>query len=501
MDTIRTIIPAVLLLAAAMTAGAQQTMTLQQCRDSAIASNNDLKIARQEVEIAGYDRKIARANYFPDISASAAYMYNSRNLDLLPESTSEALSGLGSTIEGSLESGLGELLSNPALGQIIQENPQLLQLLGSLSSIDISGPVNQIGAEIDKAFELDIENMFAGAVSLQQPVFMGGKIVAANKIAALAEELARSRYDTRQKEVVTEVDKAYWQIVSIAGKKRLAQDYADLLHSMLRDTEIMVAEGVATQADILSVKVKANEADLLLTKATNGLALSKMLLCKLCGLSLDTDLRLADEQLDNVPVPQIGPAPGEEEIFNARPEIRSLELACRIYDRKVAMARADMMPKIALTANWLVTNPNLYRGYQNKFGGMFNVGVAVNIPIIHGCETMQKVRKAKAEAVLTGYRLQDAREMVSLQVAQLRKRESEALERFSMTESNLDSAEENLRTATEGYSEGVIPANTLLAAQTAWMKAHSEHIDAGVELQIVAGELSAAEGRQDYGGI
>lgn len=470
-------------------------LSLQQCRDSAVANNKDLKIAEQQISIAGYDRKIARANYFPDISASAAYMYNSRNLDLLPQSTSDALAGLGTSVQGSLKSGLEGLLSNPAMGQIIQENPQLLQLLGSLSSLDISGPLNAIGAEIDKAFQLDIENMFVGAVSLQQPVFMGGKIVAANKIARLAEELAKSQYDTEYRAVVTEVDKAYWQIVAIAGKRRLAAGYADLLHSMLRDTEIMVAEGVATEADLLSVKVKANEADLLLTKATNGLSLSKMLLCKLCGLDLSSDIELLDENNESIPVPKMSPAMSDDEVFASRPEIRSLDLAAQIYDRKVSLARADMMPKIALTANYFVTNPNLYRGFQNKFAGMFNVGVAVNIPIFHGCGAMQKVRKAKAEAVLTGFRMEDAKEKISLQVARLRRQEQESADKMAMAEENLESAEENLRTATAGYAEGVIPANTLMAAQTAWMKAHSEYIEAGVEMQICASGLAMAEGR------
>ena len=291
--------------------------------------------------------------------------------------------------------------------------------------------------------------MFVGAVSLQQPVFMGGKIVNANKMARLAEELAQSQYDTQYRTVVSEVDNAYWQIVSIANKQKLAQEYSGLLEMMLHDTEVMVAEGVATQADLLSVKVKANEAAMLLTKATNGLALSKMLLCKLCGLPLDTDLELADEKLDRIPVPQIGPQVSDEEVYAARPEIRSLDLARQIYDRKVAMAmaRADMMPRIALTANYLLTNPNVYHGYRNNFGGIFNVGVAVNIPIIHGCEAMQKVRKAKAEAVLTGYRLEDAKEMISLQVAQLRKQEGEAVEKLNMAESNLASVCGPLRSA------------------------------------------------------
>ena len=264
---------------------------------------------------------------------------------------------------------------------------------------------------------------------------------------------------------------------------------------MLHDTELMVNEGMATQSDLLSVKVRANEAQMLLTKAENGLSLSKMLLCQLCGMDMDSEITLEDEQAERIPEPEKGQEKGYADIIAGRPEIRSLELAEEIYDRKVTVERAGMMPQIALTANYLLTNPNVYHGFSNTFAGMFNVGVAVKIPIIHGCESWQKVRKAKAEAVIAEYRLEDARDKIMLQVTQLRKQETEAREKLEMAENSLESAEENLRTATIGYSEGVIPSNTVMAAQSAWMKAHSEYIDAGIELRMTADALARAECR------
>jgi outer membrane protein TolC len=118
----------------------------------------------------------------------------------------------------------------------------------------------------------------------------------------------------------------------------------------------------------------------------------------------------------------------------------------------------------------------------------------VNIPIFHAFEALSKTRKAKAEATLYRSQLTDAKEMIRLQVTQLRKQENESLEKLTMARNNLLSAEENLRTATVGFEEGVISANTALAAQTAWLQAHSEYIDAGIELQMLAAALDKAEG-------
>ena len=336
--------------------------------------------------------------------------------------------------------------------------------------------------------------MFLGAVSLQQPVFMGGKIVNANRMAKLAEELSRSQYDQEYQELLITVDQAYWQVVSISNKKKLAENFADLLEKMEHDVNISVKEGVATESDALAIKVKANEANMMKTKATNGLVLAKMLLCKEVGIDLDTDITLADESLDAVPVPQMSPEKDLESIYQDRPETRSLDLAAAIYDKKMKIARADMMPKIALTANYMLTNPNLYNGFEKKFGGMFNVGVAINIPIFHGFEALQKTRKAKAEATLYVSKLDEAKELINLQVTQLRKQLDEALEKVEMAENNLKSAEENLRKASVGFEAGVVTTNTALAAHTAWLQAHSEFIDAGIELQITNANLQKAEG-------
>ena len=183
-----------------------------------------------------------------------------------------------------------------------------------------------------------------------------------------------------------------------------------------------------------------------------------------------------------------------EDIFRDRPEIRSLGTAVQIYDSKVKVARADMMPTVALTAGYLVTNPNLKNGFQKDWGGFLSAGVAVSVPIFHGFEAANKTRKAKADAALYRSQLQDAKEMVTLQVSQLRKQEAEATEKLGMARANLDCAEENLRTATVGFAEGVIDANTALAAQTAWLQAHSEYIDSGIELRMLGTSLNMAEG-------
>lgn len=476
-------------------AGAQQVLTLDECRQMAVENNNSLKTAQQKIKIAGYDRNIALANYFPKITATGTYMYTSRDWKLIDDDKAAAIQNAGTTLQNDVTNKMMQIMSDKDVMTKYMTDAAFKKLIDGLQTTDIATPINAIGQHITDALTLDMHNLCGAVVSVQQPVFMGGKIVASNQMAKYAEELAQSQYDAEHAQVLADIEQAYWQIVSIAAKKNLAENYADLLRQMGKDVDALVAEGFATPSDALTIKVKMNEAEMLYTKATNGLALAKMLLCKECGLPLDSEITLADETLDAIPVPQMSPVISDEEVYAARPEIRSLDLAKKIYDKKVAVVRADGLPTVAVMANYAVTNPNVYNGFQNKFGGFFSAGVLVNVPIFHGTEAIQKTRKAKAEAALTQYRLDDAKEMISLQVAQLRQQEGEALEKLTMAESNLENAEENLRVATAGWNEGMIASNVVLQAQTAWLQAHSEYIETGVELQMCSVNLAKAEGR------
>ena len=514
--------PALVCLLMPLGAAAQQTLTLEDCHRMAVENSKTLSQARTQVEMAGYDHKIALANYFPNLSVSGTYQYNNRDLALVSDAQSAALTSMGSTAQAALDGAFAAagaqlgaaaqgamtqlqtaIATNPALAAEYMGSPMWQTVLGMLQQLDLGGlavpgiadPINAIGAQIDDALHLDVHNIYAGVVSVQQPVFMGGKIVYSNQMAALAEELARSRYDQEYADIIVDVDQAYWQIVSIAAKNRLAESYASLLHQLEHDVRVSVDAGVMTEADVLQVKVKANEADMLLTKSRNGLTLAKMLLCKRIGLPLESEIVLADEGAEMIPVAEKDPVKDIESVYSDRPETRSLSLASGIYDKKAKIARADMLPKVALTANYLMTNPNAFHGISHSWnGGMFNAGVMVSVPLFHGFEATNKYRKAKAEATLYDSQYDDARELILLQVTQQDKLYDEAMEKLTMASSNLDSAEENLRSATVGFEAGVIDADTVLAAQTAWLQAHSERIDAATELQMAAANLRKAQG-------
>lgn len=455
---------------------AQRTLNLDNCRTLALSNNKELRMSKEKVNAAHYQQKAAFTNFLPKIDMMGTYMRTEKEISLLSDDQKSAISNIGTAVAP-----MGQKLQ-----QILSSDPSLAPLLTPLQSVmgTLPGALNQVGQGMVDALRTDTRNMFGGMVTLTQPIFMGGKIIAYNKITKFAEQLAESQHASELQDVILNTDQAYWQVISLVNKKKLAESFLDLVKKLDSDVSKMVAEGVATKADELSVKVKVNEAEMTLTKVENGLSLSKMVLCQLCGIPLDTPITLADESMENITLPDTYIEGNVNTALSNREELKSLELASKIYRQKVNVTRSEFLPSVGLTATYLVTNPSLVNGFERKMRGMWGVGMMVKIPVFHWGEGIYKVKAAKAEANIAQYKLDDVKEKVELQVTQATYKVNEATKKLAMAEKNMAKADENLRYANLGFQEGVIPTSNVLEAQTAWLSAQSGKIDAQIDVKM-----------------
>ena len=141
-----------------------------------------------------------------------------------------------------------------------------------------------------------------------------------------------------------------------------------------------------------------------------------------------------------------------------------------------------------------MTNPNLYNGIERKFAGVRKVGVVLRITISYRKEGKYIVKASKAATCIAQLGLNEIREKVELQVNQSRFKTIEASRKLQMATINVDKANENLRCANLGFKEGVIPSTDVMEAQTAWLQAQSQKIDAEIDLKLSQVNLKKALG-------
>lgn len=420
-------------------------MSLDSCRSLAVENNKELRMTDMQRQMAYYNRKSAFTSYLPKVSATGMYMHTGKEISLLSDDQKTTLSHLG------------DALSMPAL--------------------------NSVGEGLVDALRTDSRNMAGAAMILTQPIYMGGKIRAYNKITRFAEQIAADKHNLQYQELIVSVDETYWNIILLTSRKKLAESYLQLVKTLDSDVSQLIAEGFATKADGLSVKVKVNEASVALIQVDNGIEILKMKLCQLCGIPLDTHLVLADENNEKVPV-----ITGDEfmdgNTWERRPELSALNKSILIYDEKVKVACSEFLPTVALTGGYFASYPSVFNSFEKKFKGTWNIGVAVSVPILTWGDRSYKVRAAKAETQVARFHFDETREKIELQVSQSRQKVREAHERYNASLSSQEEADENLRYANLGLSEGVIPVSNVLEAQTAWLSAKTNLISSEIDLRL-----------------
>jgi len=475
-------------------------LTLDSCRAMALRNNKQVGISKVKQDVAMNVRKSARTKYLPHVSALGTYQYTSRQVELLSDDQKSTLNNLGTNTAADLQSGLSAITSSEPMQNIasvlgaLGMNLDVLHQMTGQGLQNLAAKLNGLGENLVDALDTDTRHLFAGTVMLVQPVYLGGSLIALNKMADIHEDLQRNSAESVRQSTIYSTDKAYWLVVSLRHKQKLAESYLDLLKKLNSDVHKMIDEGVATRSDGLSVDVKLNEAEMTLTKVTNGLVLSKMLLCQTIGLPVNEEITLAEENAENIAVVNVSPMPNVEMAVENRPELKMLENGVQLSRQLTNVLKAGNLPMVALTGGYVVSNPNVLNGFQRKFGGFWNVGVLVRVPIWNWGDVMYKVRASKGATSIATLELAEAREKIELQVNQNTFRVSEANKTLTMAQSNIARAEENLRTANLGFKEGVITPTTVMEAQTAWLQAQSQRIDAEIDVKLSQVDLQKSLG-------
>ena len=490
-----------LLLGTLLPAEAQTVLSLDSCRAMALRNNKQINVSKLKKDVAYNLKKSARTKYLPKVDAMGGYEWFSREISLLNGDQKSTFSNIGTNLGSGVTSNLNGLMGE-LVGQGIL-TPEAAQEIGQTLGgklPELEQKANALGQGVVDAFRTDTRNIWAGSVMLRQPIYMGGAIIAANKMADLGEQLAANDLDMQTQSTLYSIDKAYWMVVSLRQKQKLATSYRDLVQKLDEDVHKMIKQGVATKADGLKVDVKVNEAEMQIMQVEDGLTLSKMLLCQLCGIPMDQDIKLADEDKETLALSgQVSDMKLQQEAVsdsakNTRPELKMLQNTVDLTKQSVKLVRAANLPHVALTGGYMISNPNVFNGFQKKFTGVWNVGVLVQVPVWNWFDGAYKVRAAKAAANIAQMNFDDTQEKIHLQITQSQFKVKEAERKLSMAQKNIKSAEENLRCANLGFKEGVMEVTDVMAAQTAWQQAQSQKIDAEIDVKLTQVGLNKALG-------
>ena len=452
------------------TTTAQTRLTLEECRTMALENNHDMKAAQISAEKAGYDLRAMRANFLPKISGYGYYLYTDDVFSYQFAGTYLPIYTMGS------EGLVPDLALNPSTGQPV---------IGA----DGNPVFNQYAAIPPMRFKLKTSGTYSAGLKLEQPIYLGGKIRSAYKMARIGTELASLNKEQSRAATILQVDEAYWQYVKTLELVKSASSYLETVQALEKRVSDGVATGMSLRNDQLKVQVKVNEANLLLSKARNGQMLAQMNLCHIVGLPLATDIQIVGAE-EGAPMV----LHGEGDIAD-RPEYKMLEQEVELRSREVALARSEFLPQVGVAAGYGYSHGLNLNGSPLLSDDTFVAVASVSIPLFHWGEGRNKVRAARAEEQLSREKQAKMEELMHLEEAQYRFSMNDAALQVTLTEQSLAQAEENLRMSRDLYETGKETLVNYLEAQTQWQKASSDLIEAQAELRISQSRYLKAIGK------
>ena len=459
----------------ALGAGGQvMTLDLEKCREMALENSRKMAIAAKQQEKAAYDWKSYRANFLPKISGMGMYAYVQKKM-------SYSLAGgylptFVPSLDGTLQP---NVVQNPTTGQPLTDadgNP-VFQSYAFMPDIDL---------------DLDLQGAYSVGVTLEQPVYMGGKVRSAYRMASIGKEMAELNVRYSRAEVLTEADEAYWQYLRVVELVASAEKYEAVVRELVRNLTDAFETGMASRNDVLKAQVKQNEAELMAQKARNGKTVAAMNLCRVIGVDLHTELRVRDS-LDGEMTP--GVLTSENSLQN-RPDYNLLTKEEELKEKEVALTRSDFLPQLGVMASYSYSDGLALNGESSSMGS-FSAMASLSVPIYHWGEGRGKVRALKAEQEMSRLKREEMSQLMLLEIARARYNIEDAFLRVRLTKKSLDQAAENLSVSKNQYEVGMETLTNYMEAQAQWQQAWSDWIDAKAELRLSETKYLKATGRLD----
>ena len=366
---------------------------------------------------------------------------------------------------------------------------------GSLTGTYLFPDMDVMGAE------LQMRGMYMAGISLIQPVYSGGKIRTANKLAEIGEECAKEQLRKTRMDVIAEADKAYWTYVAVLEKVKMLDSYEKQMLALYDMASESVNAELSTENDLLRISAKRSEIQYQLQKVRNGADLCRISLCHVIGAGFDTMIEPVDTVL------KIN-APSEmSEDISSRPEFRLLQKQVDAGLQQVKLARADILPTIGLSAGYAYYGNVKLNGvamdalgnahpYTQKFDDGFGLAMAsVSIPVFSWGAGLKKIKKARIEAENARLDMTHNVKLMNIEVRQAVQNVKDGYQLVQTATIGLQLAERNLQQMTQKYEVSMATLTDLLDAQSQWQTAKSNFIEAQTQYKIYETEYLKKTGK------
>ena len=454
-----------LALTAVMQLPAQEqgrTLSLEEALEMTLSDNPAIRAAEFNRRAAQQERRAAIGLRMPQIGITGSYAY------------------LGKDIEIDLNN-MKAPVQNLA-GQILQS--------GMIPSDYIPSISQMLSGAMAASWALPLQDCSLGFVGgdVTVPLWMGGKINAANRAARINEQTARSQGIQQRNALVSELVERYYGLALARQVVVVRQQVVDGVRKHLEDAAALEAQGMISRSEKLYVEFKMSEAERDLQNAQSQVETIAAALNSTIGQTDDYQPVTAMFILERIePLDHFRTLAAER-----NPLLDQVDQKRRLAYEGVRAQRSSFLPQVVAMGGM-----SFYDYQVSKVLPRWAVGVGVNFKLFDGLNREYKYSAAK-QTVRRVEALQDkAGNDISVLVEKLYNQMENYRTQMASIEASLAFAEEYLKTKNAAFLEGMSSSTDLIDAELNLAKVKTERIEAAYRYDVSLAQLLEAAGISD----
>ncbi len=454
-------------LAASAQTDERRMLSLEEAVSIATTENPAVKASQYEELAAKRQRQATIGLRMPKINAVGSYVYAGDDIAID-----------ANHLKGPVGSAAGDLITTGVQNGIISQQMAgfLQSALGSVAGLD---------------WRYTLQNRSFGFVGgeITVPVFLGGKINAANRAARIDESTAGQQGVQTRNALISELVERYYGLALATQVVRVRTQVAEGIRHHLTDAIALEKQGMLAKAERLYVEFKMAEAERELKNAQLQLETIKDAL----------NNTLASDGTDYVPVTNMFVVQQIEDVeyykslaSNHNPLLNQVTLKRQLAEEGVRLQRSDYFPQIVAMGGGSVYN------YQvTDMLPRWAVGVGVSFKIFDGLNREYKYSAAKQTVRRVEQLETKARQDISVLVEKLYNQLFNYYNQFESVESSIRFAEEYLRAKNAAFLNGLSSASELIDAELNLAKVRTERIQMAFSYDVALAKLLEAAGVSD----
>ncbi len=454
-----------LALAAVMQLPAQEqgrTLSLEEALEMTLSDNPAIRAAEFNRRAAQQERRAAIGLRMPQIGITGSYAY------------------LGKDIEIDLNN-MKAPVQNLA-GQILQS--------GMIPSDYIPSISQMLSGAMAASWALPLQDRSLGFVGgdVTVPLWMGGKINAANRAARINEQTARSQGIQQRNALVSELVERYYGLALAQQVVVVRQQVVDGVRKHLEDAAALEAQGMISRSEKLYVEFKMSEAERDLQNAQSQV--------ETIAAALNSTIGRTDDYLPVTAMfilERIEPLDHFRTLAAERnPLLDQVDQKRRLAYEGVRAQRSSFLPQVVAMGGM-----SFYDYQVSKVLPRWAVGVGVNFKLFDGLNREYKYSAAKQTARRVGALQNKAGKDISVLVEKLYNQMMNYRNQMTSIDASLNFAEEYLRMKNAAFLEGMSSSSDLIDAELNLAGVRTERLQAAYNFDLLLAQLLETAGISD----